>query len=143
MTHRLLQNKLSHINLIWLAAYLVIVIGIVIGLLAVRDWALKTYGPEEANWQEWRAETEKLAKGEGPVLRRAAKSAKPPAIVLMKDYFAVCLVGAIVICSALFATLMFMIRGIFRPSTLPFNSEQNSTAAKESPGNAGCRSDSH
>ena len=46
-----------------------------------------------------------------PVKRRVPKSAEPPALVLMRDYFAVCLAIAVVLSSVLFGTFMVLVRG--------------------------------
>lgn len=115
------RRALSFANLLWLAAYFVVVVGIVVGLFALRDWALTTYGTEaeEANWQSWRETAAEQQTGEGSVLRSPPKSTKPPAVVLMSDYFAVCLVGALVVSTALFATFMLLSRGAFARSTMP------------------------
>ena len=45
------------------------------------------------------------------------KSDEPPALVLMRDHFAVCLSGSLVISSVLFFFLAFLITGMFQPQT--------------------------
>jgi len=54
-----------------------------------------------------------MAEQPSVVKRRAPKSAQPPALVLMRDYFAVCLGGALVLSTVLFATFMMLVRGAF------------------------------
>ncbi len=53
-----------------------------------------------------------MASGDGPVRRRTPKSVEPPALVLMRDYFAVCAVISVVLCTVLFGTVMLLVRGI-------------------------------
>ena len=67
----------------------------------------------QAEWDQWRAETAKP----GPVARRVPKSDEPPALVLLRDYFGICLSAAIFFCSLLYAVLMLLIRGAFAQST--------------------------
>lgn len=101
-------------NAIWIAAYLAVMGLITLGMFAARDWALSSFDSSKnrAAWDEWREETQRLAEQPGPVLRRAAKSSEPPTVVLLRDYFAVCLAALLVLSSVLFATLAFMIRGV-------------------------------
>jgi hypothetical protein len=88
------------------------------GLFYGRAKALATYGTQaaQADWNEWRDDVRKDAKTPAPVERRVPKSAEPPALVLMRDYFVVCLVGAVLLTSVLFATFMVLIRGALAPS---------------------------
>jgi hypothetical protein len=55
-----------------------------------------------------------MADDASPVKRRPPKSPQPPALLLMRDYFGVCLALAIVLSSVLFATFMFFVRGAFK-----------------------------
>jgi hypothetical protein len=58
------------------------------------------------------------------VKRREPKSAEPPALVLMRDHFAVCLSLAVVLSSVLFGTFMFFVRGaLTSPGPKPLNPE--------------------
>jgi len=79
----------------------------------LRENVLAVYGTPEAQveWDTWREDATRLAEGAGPVKRRAPTSAEPPALVLMRDHFAVCLGLAVVLSTVLFGTLMLFIRG--------------------------------
>jgi hypothetical protein len=78
-----------------------------------RRQALKNYATEEAQgqWETWRQEARQQELGQGPVARRTPKSAEPPALVLMRDYFAVCVVIAVTLTSVLFVTFLALVRG--------------------------------
>jgi hypothetical protein len=52
-----------------------------------------------------------MAQGAGPVKRRVPGSLEPPALVLMRDHFAVCLGFALLLSTVLFGTFMFFVRG--------------------------------
>ena len=75
--------------------------------------ALETPGAQ-ANWREWRREAQRQAEGSGPVLRRIPRSDQPPELVLLRDHFWACLVGLMLLTSAVFAALTAMVRGVLR-----------------------------
>ena len=54
----------------------------------------------------------------GPVKRREPKSLEPPALVLMRDHFAVCLGLALLLSTVLFGTFMFFVRGALASGSL-------------------------
>ncbi|QDU29883.1 hypothetical protein ETAA8_49990 [Anatilimnocola aggregata] len=85
------------------------------GLVYGRAQALHVYGDQNAQteWDAWREDAKDLAKGIGPVTRRVPKSAEPPALKLMRDYFAVCLGLALLLSSVLFLTSLAFVRGAF------------------------------
>jgi hypothetical protein len=102
----------------WFLAYIAVVAFVLGGLFYGRAKALATYGTlaAQADWNQWRDDVRKDAKTSASVERRVPKSAEPPALVLMRDYFLVCLVGAVLLTSVLFATFMVLIRGALAPS---------------------------
>ncbi len=90
------------------------------GLVYGRQQAFKVYGDPSAQseWDAWREDAKELTKSPGPVIRRAPKSVAPPAFVLMRDYFAICLALALLLSSVLFIATLTFIRGVF--ATAPF-----------------------
>ncbi len=109
------MKLLSITNAIWLIAYLAAMVGGLFAMHRLRDWSLDELGSAEARaeWDEWRDETARQAKGSGPVERRKAKSEEPPMLVLLRDYYVTCAVGLLVFGTVLFAAMMFMVRGAF------------------------------
>jgi hypothetical protein len=105
-------------SLLWLVAYLIIIAVVISGVFYGRRQALAVYGSKEAQaeWDTWRADAKKMADEPSPVKRRAPKSAQPPALVLMRDYFAVCLGLAVVLSTVLFGTFMMLVRGAMSSS---------------------------
>jgi hypothetical protein len=97
----------------WLAAYLAAIALVIAGVSYMRIVALAVYGTPQAQteWDTWREDVKELEKQPYPVKRRMPKSAEPPALVLMRDYFGVCLTIAIVLSSILFGTFMVLVRG--------------------------------
>jgi hypothetical protein len=83
------------------------------GMVHVRGMAMEIYGTPQAQaeWDAWRDDAQKMADDPSVVQRRAPKSVQPPALVLMRDYFAVCLGGAVLLSSVLFGTFMIFVRG--------------------------------
>ena len=108
-----------HFSLAWLLGYITVVSLVCGGLVYGRAQALAIYGSPEAQteWDAWREDAKKMSTGPGPVKRRAPKSIQPPALVLMRDYFAICLAGAVLLTTVLFGTFMVFIRGAFAPGT--------------------------
>lgn len=105
----------------WLLAYLAVIALVTGGLIYARQMALTTFGTEAAQgeWDTWREEAKDMALGAGPVKRREPKSVEPPALVLMRDHFAVCLGLSLVLSTVLFATTMFFVRGALRDISRP------------------------
>jgi hypothetical protein len=101
------------ISLRWLLAYVTAMALVAGGLAYGRTQLLATYGTAEAKteWEAWRAEAQKMAQGAGPVKRRVPGSLEPPALVLMRDHFAVCLGFALLLSTVLFGTFMYFVRG--------------------------------
>jgi hypothetical protein len=112
-------KSLTLSNAIWLLAYLATIGLLTWGLFTARHWALESYDTQQsrAEWEAWRRQTQQLADSPGPVARRPAKSVEPPTIVLLRDYFAACLTLLLLLSSVLFATFVFMIRGVARERT--------------------------
>jgi hypothetical protein len=94
------------------AVTLALVVG---GMFVVRDRTLATMSTPEAQaeWDAWR-ESEVNQRDDLSVKRRPPKSAEPPALVLMRDYFPVLLGAAVVFGSLLYAALAFAVSGAFR-----------------------------
>jgi hypothetical protein len=102
-------------TLFWFIAYVAMVAAVVGAVVRMRRAAIEVYGTPDAQaeWDAWRADAKKMAEQPNPVKRRVPGSAEPPAVVLMRDHFAVCLVLAIVLSSVLFGTFMVLVRGAF------------------------------
>ncbi|MCI0359838.1 MAG: hypothetical protein L0211_15280 [Planctomycetaceae bacterium] len=102
----------------WLLAYLAVMALVSAGVTYGRRQALATYGTDQAqtDWDTWRADVKEMPAGVGPVKRREPGSTEPPALVLMRDHFAVCLGLALLLSTVLFGTFMFLIRGALQSS---------------------------
>jgi hypothetical protein len=96
-------------NVVWGLVYLAVVAAIVWQLGVLRASVLARLGTPaaQAEWEQWRADATKP----GPVARREPKSNEPPALVLLRDYYGVCLGAAIFFSSLLFLVTMLLARG--------------------------------
>lgn len=105
--------KLQPTHVAWAAAYLVFIAAIIFGVFYARRRALEIYGTTSAQseWETWREDATKMSKGAGPVTRRPPKSPQPPALLLMRDYFGICLSLSVVLSTILFATFMLFLQG--------------------------------
>jgi hypothetical protein len=103
----------------WLLAYVIAMALVAGGMFYGRRQALVLYGSEESQsqWSEWRSQSKEMAKGSGPVKRREVQSIEPPALVLMRDYFAACVGLALLLSTVLFGTFMFFLRGALSSPT--------------------------
>jgi hypothetical protein len=106
-------------SLAWLLAWLTVMALVSAGVSYGRWQALQTYGTSQARaeWDSWRSDARKMAQGPGPVSRRPPSSPEPPALVLMRDHFAVCLSLALVLTTVLFGTFMVLVRGALSPGS--------------------------
>ena len=103
----------------WMLGYFVLLTAVVCAMiwtkLAVVSQSSQT---SISDWQTWREDERERQLHPGPVERRVPKSDEPPALVLMRDYFAVLMVGAVLFSSLLFWITAWFITGmmITRPS---------------------------
>lgn len=98
-------------NLVWTLLFAAMVVVIVWQMSELRtSMVVSLSTPEaQANWEQWRADTTKP----GPVARREPRSPEPPALVLLRDYYGVCLGAALFFSSLLFLVTMLLVRGAF------------------------------
>ena len=84
--------------------YLVVMAALIGSLFVMRQNLLRNLGTAQAReeWQQWRSDVERQQQEPQAVARRVPKSEEPPALVLMRDYFVTCLIGA-----ALFVSLLY------------------------------------
>ncbi|HEX5102891.1 MAG TPA: hypothetical protein VFV87_03720 [Pirellulaceae bacterium] len=108
--------KIALADWFWLVAYVALVAAVAGLMFRARGSMLAIYGTDaaQAEWDAWREDAREMASGSGPVKRREPKSAEPPALVLMRDYFAACLGLAVLLSSVLFGTFMVFLRGALR-----------------------------
>jgi hypothetical protein len=87
-------------------------------MLAARERLIERLSTPQsvAHWQTWRDDVRLQQKQRGPVERRVPASGEPPALVLMRDYFAVSLLGAIVFSSALYCVTVWFLTGVLSSS---------------------------
>lgn len=109
----------------WLATYVLVLVGIVALVLQMRSTALREMDTPEAHaqWQKWR-ESKPNQDTSGPVKRRPPKADEPPALMLLRDHFAVVMTGAVLFGSLLFGTIMIAFWGAFATAPPPDTREQ-------------------
>jgi hypothetical protein len=105
---------MSRASRVWLVVYLADLVAIVAGMFWARQITLRTMDTPEAReqWRAWR-ESPPNQDSDGPVRRRPPNSTEPPALLLVRDHFAVILSGAVLFGSLLFAAIMLAARGAF------------------------------
>jgi hypothetical protein len=101
---------------VFIAGYIILIGAVVWSLVAARKWALTELATPESmrEWEIWREDERKQDEQAGPVRRRVPKSAEPPALVLMRDYFPVSLIGAVVFMSLLYWVIAWFVQGILQ-----------------------------
>lgn len=118
------SSPLRYVSLLWLVAYVAMIVLIVWQMLAFRTRTIGELSRPAAreDWERWRerarrqspdAHREALSRGETaePVQRSAPQSADPNLLILLRDHFATCLLAAVFFSSLLFAVTMFFVRG--------------------------------
>jgi hypothetical protein len=98
----------------YIAAYLIMLVSVIVLVVQARSTTLRDMDTPEAHaqWQRWR-EAEPNQSASGPVLRRPPSATEPPALLLMRDHFAVVMSGSVIFSSLLFAAIMMAVRGVF------------------------------
>lgn len=129
---RALPVSLSPSLLVLVAGYVLLLGAILWSLIAARKWALAELATPESirQWEAWREDVWQQDQRPGPVRRRVPKSAEPPALVLMRDYFAVSLVGAVLFMTLLYWVVAWFVYGILHSSA-------RSASAQNAPRNVG------
>jgi len=98
----------------WIVAYVVLLAGVVVGVRKCRDWAVSQLATPKsiADWQAWREDVRTNQDKSIGVQRRVPKSAEPPALIMMRDHFAVSMIGAVLFSSALYWVFAWFVMGI-------------------------------
>jgi hypothetical protein len=102
-----------------MAGYAVVMAALVASLFMARNLAMSRFDSPAAqgDWQQWRDAVSEKEQADDPVRRVVPKSDEPPSLVLLRDYFATCLVTAVVLSTALYWTMVLLIRGaIYGPA---------------------------
>ncbi len=99
---------------LWVAVYAVLMIGVIWSMFSARRWALAELANPQAigQWEEWRDDVRRQQEQSSPVQHRVPKSAEPPTLVLLRDYFVVSLVGAVIFSSLLFFVIAWFVTGM-------------------------------
>ena len=103
----------------WGISYAALAVAVAGAMFWVRQRVVtQSATPESiADWQSWRDDVSRQQENPGPVQRRVPKSDEPPALVLMRDYFGVSLVGAVFFTSLLYAVGSWFVAGALSSST--------------------------
>ena len=115
---------------VWGACYLALVSAIVWSLFYARQRALVELATPGSvgDWQAWREDVKQQAEEAGPVERRIPRSAEPPALVLLRDFFGVSLGGAVLFSTVLYWIMAWLVTGALAPPTV-----NNSSVRTEKP----------
>lgn len=132
------MNQRLTINLILATIFVLALAGVATGMFYLRGAALTAYGNEKGQeeWDRWRQEVAQDAKafaeaenGEKsqrtvplpPVKRRVSKSPEPPALLLMRDRFVVCLIASLLMSGAMIGSVLLLVRGAILSQPTPEN----------------------
>jgi hypothetical protein len=110
------------IYVVWGTLYLLMLYAVVTSMQSVRQQAIADFSNPTAqqNWDKWRSDVANKITNQGTVDRRVSKSPETPTLRLLRDHFAVCLVGALLMTSLLFVSVMFFVNGVlFSPAFQP------------------------
>ncbi|MBX3415780.1 MAG: hypothetical protein KF708_24055 [Pirellulales bacterium] len=106
------------LRLAWMLFGWVVTMAVVYsGLDRAREWTLVNVGQREVRteWERWRAD--ELVRAKHPdanVQRRPPKSAEPPLLILMRDYFSAIVVSVLLISTVMFGFLAIVVPGAIR-----------------------------
>jgi hypothetical protein len=99
-----------------IVGYILFATAIVGGMIVARQIMVPelSTSQSQADWNAWRTEAAHENGTHGPVQRAVPKSPEPPLLVLLRDYFAACVIGLLIPASALYAVIAWMICGVIR-----------------------------
>ncbi|MBM4003200.1 MAG: hypothetical protein FJ295_07925 [Planctomycetes bacterium] len=117
---------MSRFQIVAALGWLLMAAAVVVAMVVARDLTLAAYGSQAARqeWETWRKVAQEQSQGGGPVQRRVPKSVEPPALVLMRDHFAVILPTLMVLLSCVYFTLAWMFAGVVRAKRSGLNRGQ-------------------
>jgi len=103
---------------IWsIAGFIAFTAALVAALCYARSQTIATFDNESsrAEWKEWRDKTVELSKSTRPAeVRRPAKAAEPPLLILMRDNFAAAVVTTVLMGTILYWFVVLAARGAIR-----------------------------
>ena len=100
-------------DFLWLTLWIALLAAVAAAMFYVRYSVLQSASVQtQREWEAWRESVKEGQGQDAPVQRRVPKSEEPPAIVLLRDHFTVCLIIALVLSSVLFGTFLFLVRGV-------------------------------
>ncbi len=107
-------QRISRWWLWWTVGYVMLIGVVAATMFSVRQSAISQLSSPESisDWQAWREDVREQQLHKGPVERRVPKSDEPPALVLMRDFFGVLTVGALLFSSMLYWVIAWFITGI-------------------------------
>ena len=110
------SRRISRCLLGCLIAYTALMAVVAGSMFWVRHKVLKEFSTQQAtaDWQMWRGDVSNQQTNPGPVKRDVPKSEVPPALVLMRDYFVVSLVGATFFTSLLYWIMAWLVTGALK-----------------------------
>jgi len=119
------MKPLSLANVVTLALLLVLLVGVTYAMFRARASVLEGFGDGQAQqqWDQWRSAVERGNANVGPVERKVPRSDEPPTLVLMRDYFTVCLTGVLVLTALVYGTFAFLVRGVLSEPKARFNAK--------------------
>jgi len=98
-----------------LVGYAILVAVVLGGMIFARQATIARQEAARPEWQAWREDEIARQTQHGPVERRVPKSTEPPAVVLMRDNFAVLMIGALLFSSVLYWIMAWFVVGILFP----------------------------
>ena len=104
--------------MLWLAAYLIVMAALAAGLVITRRQVVAQLSSPKAraDWQAWKAETQRQAERPGLPARRPARGDEPPALVLLRDHFGAIMAMSLTLGTFMFGFLAMIVRGAVRGS---------------------------
>lgn len=120
---------------LWGACYVVLIGVVVWSLYGARRWALAEMATPKSSgdWLTWRSDVEQQQQHAGPVWRRVPESVEPPAIVLMRDYFGVCMTGALLFTTVLYGVIAWFVMGALSTISPPAIPRKSMKLARREP----------
>jgi hypothetical protein len=100
----------------WAIGYAALLGTVVLSMSKARHWAIAHLSSQESidEWRQWRDDVRRQQIDPEPVQRRVPTSDEPPALILMRDYFGLSLLGAVLFSTALYWVMAWLISGVMK-----------------------------
>lgn len=102
----------------YIIGYLALLVVIITAMFQLRRSVITQQSTPQAmaDWENWREDVRRQQGEQASIRRAVPKSGEPPALVLMRDYFAACIAIVVAFGSVIYGILAWFVNGMMKSS---------------------------